>query len=490
MCYRPIHIGNKSSYPVPGISYDGYDVPCGKCLECRQQKQSEWQTRIAFELSSLYSRHGRAVFLTFTYSPTCLPVYEDASYIVDETTKEHFNVPCFNHGDVLAFLNRIKVYMNKKYGKGTYKYFVCSEYGKETKRPHYHAIFFLEPCVDWFDFVEKCRSKWTYGFMFPKYDRYRQCYIDKKGNAIKDGKPCISSLGGCSKYVSKYITKDMSYYGTPVISQYLQVPANRDRMRLYLPKHWQSNGLGISALGSLNVDDDASVKDALQNGILNPLTFEYVPLPSYIINKLMYYNVDNGRVSEKNGNKLYDRYLTDFGRQYMFHVFCTRVARYAQKMSETFQMSASPFTTFPDKFFTSWFSVGITDIKDPTQFVPAAFYKVVYKYAPSNIIHLILKGSYGDIDGLFNSEYAFLLWYANKDTERLRELHLSQKYKFSLHDTDTHSACFNHLQYIVHCYEKFAFERARLRCEEFKRRADEAQRLRSLYTHRYDNSLC
>ena len=85
MCYRPIHIQNPTTYYVPGISYSSYDVPCGHCLECEQLKQSEWQTRIAFELSSLYGRGGRAVFLTFTYSPSCLPVYEDKDYIVPDT---------------------------------------------------------------------------------------------------------------------------------------------------------------------------------------------------------------------------------------------------------------------------------------------------------------------------------------------------------------------------------------------------------------------
>ena len=380
--------------------------------------------------------------------------------------------------------------MNKKYGKGSYKYFVCSEYGKDTKRPHYHVIFFLESCVNWFDFVEKCRAKWTYGFMFPKYDRFRGVYIDKNGRPMSDGKPCISSLGGCAKYVSKYITKDMSYYGLPVLHKYLSDKPHRERMRRYLPKHWQSNGLGLSALDYFSVNNENSVKDVIENGILNPLTFKYVPLPSYIINKLMFYNVNNGRVSDTNGKPLYDRYLTDFGRIYMHHVFRTRVAKLAQKMSECFQSSQSPFVASPHPDFKDWSSVGVSDISSPSSFVPAALYRMVYKYAPFNYIEFILKGCDGDISALYNIDYAFNIWIDNKDTEYLATRSFSADPQYLKHDGFAVYHCFAHLKYLVDYYEKVSFEKARLRCEENKRRAEELARLRSMFTHKFDNRLC
>ena len=70
MCTNPIRIKNPSVYfnhmlhSAPAF----YDVPCGTCLECRQVKRAEWQTRISLEISDLYARGGKAIFLTFTYN--------------------------------------------------------------------------------------------------------------------------------------------------------------------------------------------------------------------------------------------------------------------------------------------------------------------------------------------------------------------------------------------------------------------------------------
>ena len=149
-----------------------YDVPCGDCLECRSLSQNSWVTRLGFDLQDLYANGGKAIFLTFTYNNECLP---HSNFGLSDYKK----VACFQHDDVLRFLNNLKVYVNRKYGKSKYKYFWCSEYGKFTKRPHYHALFMLAKGVDSTWFAEKCRSLWEYGFMFPR--RKGDRYVDNTG---------------------------------------------------------------------------------------------------------------------------------------------------------------------------------------------------------------------------------------------------------------------------------------------------------------------
>ena len=404
MCLSPIHIPNKSSYIVDGISYSGYDVPCGHCLECQQQKRNEWQTRIAFELSSLYARGGRAVFLTFTYNDAHLPSVE-----LDFGVHGKDVISCFRHADVLAFLNRLKVEAHKVFGPYSYKYFFTSEYGSNTKRPHYHAIFFLQPFVDWLKFVEMCRAKWSFGYMFPKFDKSRNMYVDNDSQPLSHGKPCVSSLGGCAKYVSKYVTKDLSFYELPSVSQYLSVKGHKDLIKTCLPKHWQSNCLGWSAIDDINLFDDNDVKQLLSVGLLNPLTFKRVPLPSYVINKLMYRNVKSERISPTSGKPLYDRYLTDFGAMYQRYIFETRIFKTACKMSETLQSLSHDFLiSRPLKTCTP------SQLCDYKTFIPHAFYRVVYKYLPSIALDRILSANGGDLSSLYNVDFAFSFWLANR----------------------------------------------------------------------------
>ena len=271
MCTSTLHIRPNS--PL-GMSYD---VPCGKCLECRSLSQNSWVTRLGFDLKDLYDRGGVAVFLTFTYNNESLP---KCSFLSDEL------IPCFSRQDVLTFFNKLKVSVNRQYGKGKYRYFFCSEYGKFTKRPHYHGLFLLEPTVDSTWFSEKCRSLWHHGYMFPRYKNGR--YLDNLGSATTVE---IRNRNAACKYVSKYITKDLDYFGLPQITHYMEIRDNLSvDMRNYfngcLPRHYQSKGIGSSLLkDGINAD---KLLDFVCNGIFNPTTCKVDALPRYYVEKLCF----------------------------------------------------------------------------------------------------------------------------------------------------------------------------------------------------------
>lgn len=273
MCTSTLHINPKNYL---GMSLD---VPCGSCLECRSLSQSSWVTRLGFDLKDLYDRGGVAVFLTFTYNNECLP-WSNFGF------KNEERIPVFQRKDELSFLNKLKVYTYRKYGKGSYKYFFCAEYGKFTKRPHYHGLFMLEPHVDPTWFAETCRHLWEFGFMFPRRKHGR--YVDNNGATTS---VTLRNLQGACKYVSKYITKDIDYYELPLVKMYIEMRhLLSDEERKYyndlLPKHLQSKGIGSSLLHECVTP--ALLSTWVTNGIYNPTTCKVDQLPRYYVEKMCF----------------------------------------------------------------------------------------------------------------------------------------------------------------------------------------------------------
>lgn len=107
MCCNPVWLKSKEML-----------VPCGQCSECLYRRRNEWVFRLSHEL---ITQKNQAIFLTFTYDDEHLP--EDRQVSVR---------------DCQLFMKRLrKYYPDKKL-----KYFIASEYGTRTRRPHYHAIIY------------------------------------------------------------------------------------------------------------------------------------------------------------------------------------------------------------------------------------------------------------------------------------------------------------------------------------------------------------
>lgn len=467
MCTNPLTIKNKSPYKVYDISPFKYQVPCGKCLECRSMVQNDWCTRLSYEINMFYRNGGIGVFLTFTYNDDDLPVFAP------------LNQPCFRHDDVLKFLDRINLYMQRNFGSYMYKYFICSEYGKNTQRPHYHGLFLLKNGVDCYAFIEKCRALWSdHGFMFPKFDGHM--YVDNDGNGVS---PCLKNGSASAKYVSKYITKDMSFYNIPSISAYLDkgnksfdIPyvKRKELIKRCLPKHWQSKGIGISQMEQINFFDKDSVVNALNNGVYEPLSGEIVPLSSYVVNKLMFKSVKSSRLSDRTGKPLYDRYLTDFGRHYLRFTFMNRVHKEVTKYGEFLQ------------------SHPVNHAFDSLDKVKTALYKIVYRYLDlSSIVDSVLID--GNLSIVSDINFAFDLWFKNKDTKYLK-LHKPIFFGSAYNsDFSVYLQCqkmFSDSHHFLSYYEATSFMERRLNHEKKQRDKDETERIKRMFCSRYDVRLC
>jgi len=101
-------------------NYNGKDrlfqLPCGKCIECRLEKASSDAVRCVHEAKM----HESNSFITLTYS------------------EEHLTCPRLQYSDFQKFMWRLRfAFPNQEIG-----YKVTGEYGDQNKRPHWHALIF------------------------------------------------------------------------------------------------------------------------------------------------------------------------------------------------------------------------------------------------------------------------------------------------------------------------------------------------------------
>lgn len=168
-----------TSYPSGDNQCYFINVPCGKCIECSDAKRNDLFVRASFEYKSMLKAGGIAYFVTLTYANNCLPTFNHR--------------PCFNREDVTNFLRRLRARHFKfcKQFNHSYhgiRYFVTSEYGHETHRPHYHMVIFCYHPINEYLIPYLVRSTWHYG--------------------IVDVQSLESNIG--IHYVSKYAGKDIN----------------------------------------------------------------------------------------------------------------------------------------------------------------------------------------------------------------------------------------------------------------------------------------
>lgn len=125
-CYSPLvaykarSVGESGKRPVVFKRTDGYSdlpikIPCGKCIGCRIAYSRSWALRCVHEAKF----HLRNSFVTVTYDEKHMP--EHGSLRLD---------------DLQRFFKRLRKAGLK------FRYYACGEYGGQTKRPHYHILFF------------------------------------------------------------------------------------------------------------------------------------------------------------------------------------------------------------------------------------------------------------------------------------------------------------------------------------------------------------
>jgi len=105
-----------------------FQLPCGKCLECRLGYAREWAIRCVHEAST----YEKNIFLTLTYNDASLEspklIYEHVQNFIKKLRKR----PYFKDGQ----------WVHQSEDPEPMGFFITGEYGEKQKRPHWHIIIF------------------------------------------------------------------------------------------------------------------------------------------------------------------------------------------------------------------------------------------------------------------------------------------------------------------------------------------------------------
>lgn len=207
------------------VFHDGskFVVPCGKCSACLLNRANDWSMRVGAEVEN----NPYSIFFTLTYNNHYVPIlhqisdsygvyhYEASGFSVRWNGKEDVvrdddivvlvhskDIPLKNYPnpyaigycskrDIQLWLKLLKKDLYEKFGEyKTFRYYIISEYGPTTFRPHYHGI------------------------LFPKNEETAEYLL--RVSMYKNWKMCDKSLfdeythycdSGCRGYVTQYLTQ-------------------------------------------------------------------------------------------------------------------------------------------------------------------------------------------------------------------------------------------------------------------------------------------
>lgn len=156
------------------------EVPCQKCLICRDRKAQQWATRVTCE----GNYHVNCPWwITLTYND----VYCPPEGLVKR--------------DLQNFFKRLRERVSRVVGEDIRLRFVAiGEYGGNTARPHYHAVVFGLPNLDPRQVLNLMEHAWSTRISFKKFRSVMNIYEDR----AKDLTFVTSDKNGKSMYYLRY----------------------------------------------------------------------------------------------------------------------------------------------------------------------------------------------------------------------------------------------------------------------------------------------
>lgn len=307
-------------------------VPCGKCADCRKVNQNAWTWRLLSEFYTAKKRGWNVGFITLTYMEEYLPHVPCCCF---KNPLEYEKIPCFSREHVRGWIDDVRQFF--KYHRGfknekNIRYFVCSELGSHTHRPHYHALLAWSPEVSYECMFGICKHYWKYGLVGPKFY-----------NGDSKNLP-FEVVGDCSKvlqYVSKYVSKDIdfqditrNYKFYDKLSDYPDEEnqvVERDKVRIFKrcqPFHIQSRSFGYEPIKYLTNEEKLHV---LQHGMSVVGSDKVWQVPLYIRNKICF---DNYYIVDDSGKRLCRRRSSAFFEKYKHEIYEQKIDFYKNYLGQ------------------------------------------------------------------------------------------------------------------------------------------------------------
>ena len=153
-------------------------VPCGKCIICKNKKAKSWTTRCICETQM---HDEQPFFVTLTYNDQNLP----------ETGLQK--------RDVQLFMKRLRIRLERQGFTPNIRYVAAAEYGSHTARPHYHVLFWNLPKLTDFSFdlnnamvATLLQDAWAKRISLDRYKELTE--VEVYEHKDKNGKPYTTNI--------------------------------------------------------------------------------------------------------------------------------------------------------------------------------------------------------------------------------------------------------------------------------------------------------
>lgn len=304
MCYSTLTLPNNSRKFDLRKDKLYLNVPCGKCGECRQKRQDEVTARLYYQY--LETEKTSVPGFHYVSEDGRVNIHEHGYTYFESFTYNEDNVPwchgirCFDPKHYRMLMVYLRNDLKKEgYEPGSIKVYWCSEYGGDTFRPHYHALFFVTCAITPDRLEELLQRNWCVITNRNKADSERKSlgwtdisnpYSDKHTRPSQLVCDSIAVLG----YVGQYIGKDIEFEKVLKLqkdSNFDEQPISKEEYKIMRPFTRQSNGIGECIKDYLTIDELMDGRMTVPDNLKGS---KNIALPLYIDRKVFYdYNPED-----------------------------------------------------------------------------------------------------------------------------------------------------------------------------------------------------
>lgn len=234
------------------------EVPCGKCMVCKANRQQDWIFRLKQELDNNLCGY----FVTLTYSDAYLPCIDSDGFVhrlIDNKDIPGESWPTIVKADFQKFMKRLR----KNSEPFKLRYLAVGEYGGLHHRPHYHLLLFgLPPYSSQFDPLNHISKSWHFGNIdvgevTPKSINYVTSYIvNSKDAPFPHSEPVFSLMSrkpGIGASFLDSIERKHRYTEDALLKN--EAFVSHDGVRMPMPRYYKLKYFGECARIQKQIND-------------------------------------------------------------------------------------------------------------------------------------------------------------------------------------------------------------------------------------------